>query len=810
MQLIFKITLLRKAAMSCAMALLLALCGAWSNAKAQIPLQASLLLPPSDGDGAAGDAFGFALASCGSDIYATVFADQVPNLGSVNGIVVGSVQRLQETNRGLSFAEKIQAITPIDEAYGASVACAADALFVGAITRSQGDRAQVGGVHYYVRESGALLPQGVLPSPEQSDFARFGEVLSVSARWLAVSAIGIGKVFVYERVGAALLLRQVISSPLGLERDFGRALGFDGDTLWVGMPAASETSGEARRYRLDSGAEIARLAGPRSFGASFAISQSGAVRLWIGAPDAGLGQVFAYASNLSLQQTLTHPDDALAPAGFGSAMAIRGTDLAIAAPRVPFASQAFIGAVYHFQLQGSQAILQRRFGPEQTSPPVASHAELFGAQLAFSQTGTLLISAWQANGSNLPLQGRLYAATLSSNASLTSIDTGRGLSFERFGQTMAADSAAIIVGVQSAASVFGPETGRAYIFERDANGFSFAQLLEPPDIVVEQRFGAAVAIQGDTAAVGSIWNVINGVIDAGSVYIFRRAANGWQFAQKLTLPEPTEEALFGSALSLSGDWLAIGARSQRLPFFDQGGVALFQRDSGGQWQFRQALQAPDGAAFDFFGGSVSLRGTDLLVGAPGARRTGMSAGGRTFWYRRIGEQWTLAHTLSDPNGSAGAAFGFALQLDEQGFALIGAPQQSQNLIPGTGAVLRFDRNATLLQRYAAPVLQADAFFGISLATRADGILIGASGQDSVQTDAGAAYWFPANSSAGQLIALSTQQQASFGRGVLLPPDASERLIGAPGLARANPQEGGIFIVGGKQSMSDFRDGFESR
>jgi len=400
---------------------------------------------------------------------------------------------------------------------------------------------------------------------------------------------------------------------------------------------------------------------------------------------------------------------------------------------------------------------------------------------------------------------------LGTGSGLTNANTGRGLSYERIGQSISADAQTLVSGSALAASIYGPETGRAYVFESKGNSWNFSQALEPPDIEVEQRFGSAVAVQADKIVVGSIWNVINQELDAGSAYVFEKANGSWQFLQKLTAETPSEASLFGSAVAISGDWIAVGARSARRPDFDQGQVTLFQRQTNGRYSFRQTLAPPGTVAFDLFGASLVMQPGNLVIGAPGARRVGSVAGGRAYHYTLQNGIWSLKNELIDTLGSAGAGFGLTVAINESSEILVSAPLQGAGELPAVGVVLRFSAVGQLIQRQFSPVLEAGALFGISLAMRGGETAIGASGLDrNSQPGSGTAYYFANPLAPAQTLALPATALAGLGRSAALPLGRSDILVGAPGLYRANPQEGGIFSMASPLPDDTLlRDGFES-
>jgi hypothetical protein len=108
---------------------------------------------------------------------------------------------------------------------------------------------------------------------------------------------------------------------------------------------------------------------------------------------------------------------------------------------------------------------------------------------------------------------------------------------------------------------------------------------------------------------------------AGAAYIFKREDNTWVKQATLRASDFTEKASFGTSVSISGDYAAIGApRDKEGGYYslgdNAGAVYIFKRD-GDNWVEEQKLIADDTEAWAYFGISVSLNGDYLIVGARG-------------------------------------------------------------------------------------------------------------------------------------------------------------------------------------------------
>lgn len=140
-------------------------------------------------------------------------------------------------------------------------------------------------------------------------------------------------------------------------------------------------------------------------------------------------------------------------------------------------------------------------GEEAAQPRGESDAELqaYAAKLAREELG---------RGEGNPL--------LAEQAKLTARD---GAPFDSFGNAVAISGDTALIG----AYYKNNGVGQAYVFVRSGNVWTEQAKLIASDAAPNDRFGYAVALDGDTAIVGAI-NVDNGAIpNAGAAYVFVRS-----------------------------------------------------------------------------------------------------------------------------------------------------------------------------------------------------------------------------------------------------------------------------------------------
>ena len=189
-----------------------------------------------------------------------------------------------------------------------------------------------------------------------------------------------------------------------------------------------------------------------------------------------------------------------------------------------------------------------------------------------------------------------------------------------FGESVAISGDWIVVGATGQDGQQG-NSGAAYVFGRNqggTNNWGFVAKLIANDGETADRFGASVAISGDTVIVGADENDGQGSNASGSAYIFQRNVGGpdnWGFVQKLNATPIQGGENFGGAVAISGDQAVVGASFNGNN--EVGTAYVFARNDGGpdNWGQTDQLLANDGGDFDEFGNAVSVSGNTALIGS---------------------------------------------------------------------------------------------------------------------------------------------------------------------------------------------------
>ena len=292
--------------------------------------------------------------------------------------------------------------------------------------------------------------------------------------------------------------------------------------------------------------------------------------------------------------------------------------------------------------------------------------------------------------------------------------------------------------------------GGAYIFTRSGTTWTQQAKIQASDGRSMEYFGWSIAISGDgnTAIVGAF--------GANSAYIFTRSGTSWSEQQKIQAASD----LFGGSVSMSddGNTAIVGAYGDDTGVTNAGSAYIFTR-SGTTWTQQQKIQASDKQADDYFGTSVSISsdGNTAIVGAygedTGATSAGATSAGAAYIFTWSGTTWTQQQKIQASDKQAYDFFGFSVSISEDGnTAIVGAYGEDTGG-SDAGAAYIFTRSGTSWseqQKIQASDKQASDQFGRSVSISDDGNTAivgayledtGATEEDTGVTDAGSAYIF---------------------------------------------------------------------
>ena len=305
----------------------------------------------------------------------------------------------------------------------------------------------------------------------------------------------------------------------------------------------------------------------------------------------------------------------------------------------------------------------------------------------------------------------------------------------------------------------GLKSGSVYLFARSldgANTWTQIKKLVPPDGHGSDEFGTSVAISGDTIVVGARLTDDSGT-DAGGAYVFARNQGGagqWGFVKKLLASDGAALDQFGTAVSVSGDYVVVGAPLANFGGQgDFGAAYVYGRNQGGsnQWGQVKKLITSDSPSANHFGASVAISADTVAIGSPLLDDKGADAGGAYVFARNQGgaDQWGLVKKVLAADGAASDQFGTAISISGDNVA-VGSPVANVSPFGNAGATYVFGRNQSgsnqwgQVKKVVASTPQSAARFGYTVSLSMDTLMVGAPFEDANSVDTGAAYLFGQN------------------------------------------------------------------
>ena len=631
--------------------------------------------------------------------------------------------------------------TTAGERYGEAVAIHKDLMVVGAPDRTVATRARQGAVEVYKRSGGTWNYAQTITLVDGAVDDQFGETIALSGNVALIGAPsgvgGTGKVHIFDIDDATGLLKrtgaQIPSPSPQVGARFGASISLAADRVAIGAPYedvdARVDQGAMYVYQrvaqdntsYSSGTRLVAADGSAGDLFGFAVGVSGnAVIVGAAQDDVGtpvtVNKGSAYVYNSDLADSGFVPDAVVADSN-GRAQANGGESIAVAK------SVVVVGA------------------PDSENPTGKGEVLVMGRDLPSDAPG----------GPPGTSPGRTVLARLSlGNA---------GVIGDKFGAAVdvTPDGATIVVGIPGRQG----GAGSIAVFRRPTNGWGTAaptmEQLTAPSVpnIVANKFGESVAISpSGTIAVGAPDTAVAGAARAGAAFVFASApGNHTATPAVLVSDAPLTEGRFGEALDASDRRVAVGepfdeepspAHAGRLHVFDTTTAA---KSAGKVLRPKSTVMFSKGATDigNKFGARVSIEGTTVVAGAPGAGGTpggGTVPPGGGAIYDVAGATPRLLASL-DTGAEAGERAGsaVAITVDPKTFdayVVLGASSSQRDQADQTGSaylyVIRQGRygDEDLLPAGELATGRVDALqnHGAAIAIDAHGLAIGVPRRDA--------------------------------------------------------------------------------
>jgi len=617
------------------------------------------------------------------------------------------------------------------DGFGRSVAVAGDVAIVGAQYEDTG-YGSAGAAYIFERNIGGTNVWGQVKKIVASDptnnayfgcsVAIAGDVVIVGAYSAYIGVDKTGAAYVFERntnggTNNWKQVKKLIASDAQHSDFFGYSVAVDGDVAVVGA-YGEDTVGSK------SGAAYV-----------FERNANGGTNNW--------GEV-----KKLLASNPQHDDQ------FGRAVTVVG-DVAVIGAERDDAAASNAGAAYVFERNANGGT--NNWGEvKKLTASDAKNTDLFGCSVALDGD-VAVVGAFEENSGGTD-SGAAYVFERNTNGGtnnwgqIEKLVASDAQANDEFGWSVAVDGDVVIVGARYE-DTGGSGAGAAYLFERNAGGtntWDEVKKIQASDKHGDLWYGWSVAVAGDVTLIGAPGDDDKGV-NAGAAYVMPVSDKTKEFteAAKRTASDAGANDYFGCSAAVDGDVLIAGAYGENSGGSDAGAAYIFERNFDGMsnWKEVKKIMASDAQADDFFGFSAAVAGDVAVVGAYGEDSGSAEAGAAYVFERNIDgtNTWNEVKKLTASDAETDDFFGYSVAVAGD-VAIVGALHKNTN----AGAAYIFERNIggtnawSEVKKLVPSDVEADDFFGCSVAVAGDVAVVGSRWDDDAGGNAGAAYVFERN------------------------------------------------------------------
>ena len=284
--------------------------------------------------------------------------------------------------------------------------------------------------------------------------------------------------------------------------------------------------------------------------------------------------------------------------GFGSPFTSFSRTAAVALSKIIIGSrqhdtpQSNAGAVYVYDLDGTNEL--------KLTASDAATDDYFGRGVAIG-SGKIVVGAASDDDNGNYNSGSVYVYDLDGTGEFK-ITASDSRVFQSFGRVLAVGDSKIVIGVTGENS----SAGAVYIYNLDGTG---EIKLSASDAAGSDYFGSSVAVGDGKIVVGAYGEDSSGTTDGGSAYIYNLDGTG---EIKITASDVANSDNFGYSVAVGNSKVVVGS-----PYDDDAGSVsgsayIYNLDGTGEIK----ITSPDDHAYEYFGQSVAVGNSKVVVGCP--------------------------------------------------------------------------------------------------------------------------------------------------------------------------------------------------
>jgi len=523
-------------------------------------------------DGAAGDRFATSVSVSADTVLAGAVGDD-----TVGGADAGSAYVFVRSGSTWAEQQKLLASDAVaNQGFGISISVSGDRSVVGAHLDDNPAGTDAGAAYVFARSGSTWSEQQKLVAPDGAANDRFGDAVSIAGDTLIVGALldatppggstGSAHVFVASGISWEEQEKLVpFASPAG--DLFGHSVAVSGDTAVIGAASDDTSSGGT----------------------------------------AGSAYVFTRSGSVWTEQQKLMPVDGAHGSQFGWSTAIVGDTIVVGAWLDDTPAGMDAGSAYVFVRSGTSWMQQQKLLPSDGAP-----FDAFGTSVSISGD-TVVVGAYNDYSGAATGSAYVFVRSGTTWVEQQKLVASDGMVTDYFGYSVSISGDSVAVGAYSDDTAAGADAGSAYVFVRTGSMWTEQQKLLPADGSAGAQFGRSVSVSGDTVVCGANYDSTPSGPYAGSAYVFVRSGVIWSQKQKLLPSIGTATGNFGWAVAVSGDTAAVGEFQGGM--FSHGAAYIFVR-SGTTWVERDRLLPAPVLWSSWFGWAVGVSGNTVIIGAP--------------------------------------------------------------------------------------------------------------------------------------------------------------------------------------------------
>jgi len=338
------------------------------------------------------------------------------------------------------------------------------------------------------------------------------------------------------------------------------------------------------------------------------------------------------------------------------------------------------------------------------------------------------------------------------------------------------------------------DNGCAFILYYNGNDWIKQARLSISNNTPSYLFVTSVSISGDYVVIGA----------NESAYVYKKPVSGWIDMNEtaiLTASDMEPNDNFGSSVSIYGDCVVVGAFGGSNYGTPSGSAYIFEKPIGGWMNMTESaiVSSSDSIVNDKFGCSVDISGDYIVVGAYGDSENGIYSGS-AYIYKKSASRWESGNEIAKLTASDSEAydeFGYSVNIDGNNI-VVGAKRN------GGGSAYVFSKPVDeWITGIETAILTASDnvngdYFGSSVSISNDQIAIGAYGDDDNGSSSGSVYLYEKpmegwinNSENSKIIATDGLESDYFASSISI--SGSKLIVGAMYSDENDDNNGSVYL-----------------